>query len=66
MATVANFRIVELTRSDDSIIYILEKEDPSNEFGWSSVWRHTDLEEVRAAKRKRENPMPNPKVRVID
>jgi hypothetical protein len=59
-------RIVELTRPDDSVIYVLEREDAANEYGWSSVWRHTDLEEVRAAKAKRENPSAGIKMRVIE
>lgn len=61
-----NYRIVELTRQDGSVVYVLEREDSENQYGWSSVWRHEDLEEVRAAKRKRENPVAGTKMRVIE
>jgi len=49
-----NYRIVELERADGTVTYILEQEDPTNQFGWSSVWRNEDLDEVRKAKAKRE------------
>lgn len=64
---MTTYRIVELTKADNSITYILEKEDPDNEYGWSSVWRDPDLELVREAKRKREQGGPTGvKTRVID
>ena len=46
------YRIVELEREDTSIIYVLEREEGNGE--WFSVWRNEDLDEVRAAKKKRE------------
>lgn len=53
---MTNYRIVELTHADDSVIYILEQDDPNTETGWKSVWRSPDLQLIREAKAKRENP----------
>ena len=63
-----DYRIVELTKADNTITYILEKEDPDNEFGWASVWRDPDLRLVREAKLKREQGLPPSgfKTRVVD
>lgn len=60
---MTNYRIVEIEFDNGDKKYRLEKSAPGGE--WVSVYQHESLEEIRAAKLKRETQT-TVKVKVIE
>jgi hypothetical protein len=60
-----SFRIVALEYDNGDVTYVLETDKGSKD-EWSSIFRSPDLEEIRAAKAKREAQFKPVKRTVID
>jgi hypothetical protein len=63
---VLQFRIVELTKENGDLVYVVEKSADGSE--WESIYRTRELEQARDVKRERELKQPVPIVsqRVIE